>query len=260
METVFIPDIVHYHCPTHWQAIDFISDLHLSESTPKTLATLKNYLNQTTSDAVFILGDLFDVWVGDDASLHGFEAECTALLKTVGQHLNMGFMRGNRDFLLANQMVETCNFIDLPDPCCIHAFLTEVLCSHGDMLCLEETAYQTFRQKVRSSEWQLHFLSQTLADRYAVAKKIRQASEFLKAKLNYADWVDIDAVTAQLWMQAVGTSHFIHGHTHRPQDEIWNQDPLQMRHVLSDWDMEDVDYPRAQILRWTCAGLQRINL
>jgi UDP-2,3-diacylglucosamine hydrolase len=227
-----------------WRCIDFISDLHLGADTP--------------ADAVFILGDLFEVWVGDDARFDGFEARCAGVLTEAAQQRHIGFMVGNRDFLVGAEMLRACGVSALPDPCLLTAFGQRALLSHGDALCLADTDYQAFRTMVRSPQWQADFLAQPLQARRRFARDVRNQSEMRKKGLpSPADWADIDIPTATRWLQAAHAPTLIHGHTHRPATA-----PLGAgceRHVLSDWDLDQPPC-RAEVLRLAATGFSRLTL
>ncbi|MGY4828912.1 UDP-2,3-diacylglucosamine diphosphatase [Sphaerotilaceae bacterium SBD11-9] len=246
------------HAPLQWQSIDFISDLHLSADTPLTFDAWADYLRGTPADAVFILGDLFEVWVGDDARFDGFEARCTEVLTQAALRRSLHFMVGNRDFLLGPDMLGACGITALADPCVLTAFGQRWLLSHGDELCVADTEYQKFRAMVRSAEWQANFLSQPLAARQHFARDVRAQSEARKKDLpSPADWADIDPAMAVEWLRRGHSAALIHGHTHRPATE-----PLGSgctRHVLSDWDLEHPPQ-RAEVLRLTAAGVTRLPL
>lgn len=241
-----------------WQRIDFISDLHLSSATPLTFAAWASYMRDTPADAVFILGDLFEAWVGDDSRFEGFEAECTAALSAATRVRHVGFMLGNRDFLVGAEMLQACGVAALPDPCVLTAFGQRVLLTHGDALCLADTEYQKFRAMVRSPAWQQAVLQQPLPVRRRMASEMRSQSEAQKSGMTSpAAWVDIDIATATGWLHAAGAATLVHGHTHRPGSNAIA--PGCLRHVLSDWAL---DHPpqHAEVLRLTQAGFTRLPL
>lgn len=245
-----------------WRAVDFISDLHLSEQTPRTFEAWSAHLRSTPADALFILGDLFEVWVGDDARLPGSWAErATEVLADAAARRSVGFMAGNRDFLVGAQMLRDCGVMALPDPTLLDAWGQRVLLTHGDMLCLDDTDYQAFRAQVRSPAWREQFLAQPLAERERRARAMRDASEAAKRRKaapgSSDPWADVDAAAAVAWMHAAGSRDMVHGHTHRPGSEVLA--PGYMRHVLSDWDC-DQPPRRAQVLRLTRDGFARIDL
>ena len=250
-----LPAFFDFAVPGAWQAVDFISDLHLSPALPRTRQAFEAHLRGTPADAVFILGDLFEVWIGDDARTLPYEAACTALLAEAAQRITVGFMAGNRDFLLGPAMRQAAGLTDLPDPTRLVAWGRTVLLTHGDALCLADTDYQAFRRDVRSAAWQQVFLARPLAERAQVAAGIRARSEERKRFDGRMD-VDVDATVAQQWMQAAGAQTLVHGHTHRPgSDEL---SPGHPRHVLSDWDLDDPAHPRAEVLRLTPDGFARL--
>jgi UDP-2,3-diacylglucosamine hydrolase len=241
-----------------WQSIDFISDLHLCEDTPATFDAFTSYLSGTTADAVFILGDLFEVWVGDDSRHHGFEARCVDVLCEAAARGVVGFMSGNRDFLVGADLLKSCGVLALSDPTVLLAFGQRVMLTHGDALCLSDVSYQQFRAQVRSPAWQTTFLSRPLDERRKAARAIRDESERRRREEALGQRFDVDFATAVRWMHEAGTSVVIHGHTHMPgTDQLA---PGFDRHVLSDWDSDhSLGAPRAQVLRWTSGGLERLT-
>lgn len=246
--------------PAHWRAVDFISDLHLSSQTPLTFEAWSRHMAGTTADAVWILGDLFEAWVGDDAALNGagsFEDECAQVLRRASQRLSVAFLPGNRDFLVGDALLDACGVRRLSDPCVLHVFGRHVMVSHGDAWCLDDVDYLAFRAQVRSPAWQQSFLAQSLPERQAAARQMRQTSEARKAGLpDPRLWADVDLNEASRWMRPHGATELVHGHTHRPGSQSWSAG-LQ-RHVLSDWDLE-APVPRAEVLRLTQEGWQRFS-
>jgi UDP-2,3-diacylglucosamine hydrolase len=240
-----------------WRSVEFISDLHLADSTPRTFEAWAHYMRSTTADAVFILGDLFEVWIGDDARRPGSLGDrAAAVLADAAARRNVSFMAGNRDFLVASELLGHCGVAALTDPTLFDAWGQRVLLTHGDMLCLADTAYQQFRSQVRSESWRLAFLGKPLAERETLARAMRDASEAAKRALQQPTWADVDGAAAVAWLQAAGSHVLVHGHTHRPGSDVLA--PGYMRHVLSDWDC-DMSPPRAQVLRLTRDGFSRIK-
>jgi len=250
-----LPAVAQLHTPADWRAVEFISDLHLSPATPRSTAAWQAYLRETDADAVLLLGDIFEVWIGDDAAdTPGFEAEAAATLTDSAQRRWTGFMAGNRDFLLGDNLLARCGVHRLAEPTRLTFGDHHFLLSHGDLLCLGDTAYQRFRREVRGSAWQQRFLAQPLAERAAQARAMRDASEQLKQRASPADWADVDDGAATQWLREAGCSDLIHGHTHRP-GTVALQGGLR-RHVLSDWNLDSAE--RAEVLRLTPDGaLQR---
>lgn len=242
--------------PAHWQRIDFISDLHLQASEPDTLAAWQRYMARTRADALFILGDLFEVWVGDDSTTAtggaaGFELQCQQTLAAASQRLALYFIHGNRDFLLGARFASTCGMTLLPDPEVLEFDEQRWLLSHGDALCLGDTDYQQFRALVRSVGWQQNFLGKPLAERQAIARDLRLQSQ--ARKNSGASYADVDSAMARQWLLQARANTLIHGHTHRPADHRLTPEgdaavPTLRRLVLSDWEANSTP-PRLQVLR-----------
>ena len=249
------PAPLEFVAPPEWCSIDFISDLHLADDTPRAFAVWRDYLLHTDADAIFILGDLFEAWVGDDARHEGFEAGAAAVLTEAASRLSIAFMVGNRDFLLGSAMLDACGVRALPDPIVLSAFGERVLLTHGDAWCLADLDYQRYRSQVRATAWQAQVLAMPLSDRRVLARSMRSESE-RKAAARPGEWYDVDTATAIHWMTATRSPTLVHGHTHRPASEALA--PGFMRHVLSDWDLDHGNVPRAQVLRWRTDGWTRI--
>lgn len=245
------------HANATWQAIDFISDLHLAEDTPRGFDAFAEYVQHTPADAVFILGDLFEAWVGDDARFEGFEARCAAVLRAASAKKHIAFLVGNRDFLLGADMLLACGMQALPDPVVLSAFGERVLLTHGDAWCTADLDYQRLRTEVRSPAWQAAVLAQPLAQRRVLARQMRAQSEMHQAG-HTGPWFDVDRAMAIEWMQRANAPTLIHGHTHRPGDETLA--PGRMRRVLSDWELDHGATPRAEVLRWRASGFVRLSL
>ncbi len=242
-----------YIAPAPWRAVDFISDLHLSSALPLTFAAWRAHLLNTSADAVFMLGDLFEVWVGDDVRHLPFEAGCVAVMREAAQRVTLALMVGNRDFLIGAAMLRDSSAQALADPTVIEAFGQRVLASHGDAWCLEDVEYQQFRRQVRGGDWQREFLSRPLPQRQSIAAEIRGQSESRK-RFEGAASADVDVAAASAALRSAGAALLVHGHTHRPFSGPFGSSAT--RHVLSDWDLDQGQ--RAEVLRWTCDGLRRI--
>ena len=243
--------------PTHWRHIDFISDLHLQASDPATYNTWQHYLQTTRADAVFILGDLFEVWVGDDAAhsmavthdqAPSFEASCAQVLKSASRRLDIFFMHGNRDFLLGATFAKASGMTLLNDPCALDFDGQRWLLSHGDALCLDDTDYLRFRAQVRSAKWQQEFLAKPLPERQEIARALRLKSE--SRKHSGVTYADVDSQAACDWLNHAQANTLIHGHTHKPANHklMDTQSKIMHRIVLSDWDASATP-ARAEILR-----------
>jgi UDP-2,3-diacylglucosamine hydrolase len=258
--SIGLPRFVEVLADDHWQAIDLISDLHLCESMPRTVEAFARYLQATPADAVLILGDLFEVWVGDDAAAAaGFEAQALEVIAQATCRTNVGFMAGNRDFLVGTATLRRSGMFALADPTVLEAFGKRVLLTHGDRLCLGDVEYQRFREQVRGNAWQSDFLARPLESRRAIARDLREKSR-RRAAGRRAEWYDVDTASAVRWMHESGTRVLVHGHTHQPGTEPLA--PGFVRHVLSDWHLDDEPggAPRAEVLRWTAGGFERLSL
>ncbi|MCY4747263.1 UDP-2,3-diacylglucosamine diphosphatase [Pelomonas sp. UHG3] len=241
--------------PAQWQQVDLLSDLHLGPDTPGTLARLEAHLARTTADAVLLLGDIFEVWVGDDARHEPFEAGAVAMLRKASQRLDLFFMAGNRDFLVGHELLADAGMTALPDPTVLDAFGQRWLLAHGDAQCLADTGYQAWRATSRSTAWQAGFLAKPLAERQAFGRQAREQSRASQTAQLMATDLDADACRALL--REAGATTLIHGHTHRPAEHDLG-DGLR-RVVLSDWDFETTP-PRGDAIRLSAAGLQRLPL
>ena len=253
--TAGLPAFCEFAAPADWRTIDFVSDLHLSPALPRTFDAFARLLRTTPADAVFILGDLFEVWIGDDARALPYEAVCTELLAEAASRITLGFMVGNRDFLLGAAMLRASGMMGLQDPTRLDAWGQPLLLTHGDALCVADAEYQAFRRQVRSEAWRRDTLALPLAERAALAAAMRARSSERHRLDGRAD-VDVDAASAVGWLHAAGTAEMVHGHTHRPgSNELA---PGFKRHVLGDWDLDDRARPRAEVLRLTRDGFTRV--
>jgi UDP-2,3-diacylglucosamine hydrolase len=242
--------------PGDWRAIDFISDLHLDRSTPGAFDAWAAHLRHSRADAVFILGDLFEVWVGDDIAERDFEARCTEVLGEAAKHRAVGFMAGNRDFLVGDALLEANGVVRLADPTVVVAFGKRVLLSHGDALCIDDVPYQRYRAVVRRPALQRVFGALPYAARSAIGRALRQRSG-RRGPREPGGFIDVDAEAALAWMRGADAPTLVHGHTHAPASH--DLAPGEVRHVLSDWELEGSSKPRAEILRWTADGFARIS-
>lgn len=213
----------------------FISDLHLDASRPAVITALADFLkNNSNVDALYILGDLFEAWLGDDddsdlaahvrSLLHAFSA--------AGPKLYL--MQGNRDFLLGNDLCDAVGATLLADPTAIDLYGTPTLLMHGDSLCTADEEYQAFRKTARDPAWQAELLARSLVERRAIAEQLRAASK--DAGSNKAeDIMDVTQDEVQRVMQAHSVGRLIHGHTHRPAA---HREASGERWVLGDWDQQ----------------------
>lgn len=245
--------------PAHWQEVDLISDLHLQACEPATFEAWCQYMATTPAQAVLVLGDLFEVWVGDDAVAHDpFLQQCADVLQQTARRVHLAFMPGNRDFLVGPAFLAACGVHALADPTVFELGQQRLVLSHGDALCLGDTAYQAFRQQVRSAEWQAEFLAKPLSERLALARAMRQQSE--SQKRGDTVYADADEALCLQWLAASHATRLIHGHTHQPADHVLHAPTHPLRQVLSDWSL-DHSPQRAQVLRLHLDGrTERVDL
>ena len=230
--------------PSTWQRIDFLSDVHLHSDEAATAAAWRAHLLHTPADAIVILGDLFEVWVGDDDD-DPFVRRCIDTLAQAAQRCPVYFMCGNRDFLAGDGLMRASGMQPLSDPTVLAIGPTRWLLSHGDALCLEDTDYLTFRAQVRSDEWQRTFLARPLAERVQTARALRAQSE--QRKQTQTQYADVDTAAALHWLQAAQCEGLVHGHTHRANTHALG--PGHWRWVLSDWDARSTP-PRLEVSCW----------
>ena len=248
-----IPELM--AAPT-WRVIDFISDLHLQATDVATFHVWRHFMQTTPADAVFIMGDLFEVWVGDDALQSGsFELQCADAIRQTTARIPVFFMHGNRDFLVGSALMDLCTARLLDDPTVLVFEGRRWVLSHGDALCIDDLPYMRFRAQVRSPEWQQAFLAQPLQERQAIARGLRQQSE--ARKQSGAQYDDVNSQVARQLLQDAHALRLIHGHTHKPAEHDLGDG--MRRVVLSDWDV-DAQPARAEVLRLSIDGLQRITL
>jgi UDP-2,3-diacylglucosamine hydrolase len=269
MTDTAVDHLIPWRAPAQWQAVDFISDLHLQAAEAATFERWKAFMQRPMvdhADALVILGDFFEVWPGDDLLLASpetpgalFAQSCAQLLRAHSAQRPVYFMHGNRDFLLGSAAENACGLTPLSDPTLLDIFGHRYLLSHGDALCLADTEYLSFRAQVRSPAWQSAFLAQPLSTRLEITRALREQSEAKKTATgnNPSAWADVDAQAARKWLATAQATTLIHGHTHRAQDHDLG-DGLQ-RVVLSDWDAA-ARPARAEVLRLTAHGLQRLPM
>ena len=217
----------------------FISDLHLCHSRPAITNSFTQFLQSTAlaANALYILGDLFEYWPGDDAITHPHFQTITAALKhATDVGLAIFIMHGNRDFLIGKSFTDFTGVTLLDDPTEMAFFGKKIVLSHGDALCTDDTSYQEFRAEVRTNAWQTRFLAQSLEARIAYIEKVRLQSEQAKSTKSMAIMdVNLEAVAA-LFQQFPQTNTIIHGHTHRPKQHVQHvRDRTCERWVLGDW-------------------------
>lgn len=216
----------------------FISDLHLDPSRPAVTRAFYRFLTDRAAraDALYILGDLFELWVGDDDDSSLATEVQTRLRELSDSGTDVFFVHGNRDFLIGKQFAEAAGATLLPDPFSMEVGGRKLLLMHGDSLCTGDREYQTFRQQVRQRSWMQAVLAKPLKERRALGRQLREQSQSMNSR-KAEDIMDVTGSEVLALMKRYGAEKLIHGHTHRPA-----RHPVELgnargeRIVLGDWD------------------------
>lgn len=214
----------------------FISDLHLNHKAPQVVRGFFEFLDTTAADAdeLYILGDFFDAWIGDDED-DALVLEIKDKLREYSKDSSTFLMHGNRDFLIGEQFAEDTGVSLLPEQVVIDLYGRSTLLMHGDTLCTGDTEYMQFRAMVRSPAWQQQVLALPLQQRRQMAADLRQKSQSMNA-IKAEDIMDVTASEVTRALQAHQVDLLIHGHTHRPCDHTFSVDGRSaQRWVLGDW-------------------------
>ena len=230
----------------------FVSDLHLDPARPEITALFLRFLQReaASADALYILGDLFEAWVGDDDPSSTGQQVADGLRRLADAGVPVYFVHGNRDFLVGQDYAGRAGMRILPDPAVVALYGEPVLVMHGDLLCTDDHAYQAFRAQTRDPHWQAMFLAQPLAARQAFAAQARQASMSRQQDMIDGDRASFEAVTdvnpqaVEATLARFGVATLVHGHTHRPaMHAVRIGDREGRRIVLGDW------YEQGSVLR-----------
>ena len=230
----------------------FVSDLHLDPARPEITALFLRFLQReaASADALYILGDLFEAWVGDDDPSTTGQQVADGLRRLADAGVPVYFVHGNRDFLVGQDYAGRAGMRILPDPAVVSLYGEPVLVMHGDLLCTDDHAYQAFRAQTRDPHWQAMFLAQPLAARQAFAAQARQASMSRQQDMIDGDRASFEAVTdvnpqaVEATLARFGVATLVHGHTHRPaMHAVRIGDREGRRIVLGDW------YEQGSVLR-----------
>ncbi len=230
----------------------FVSDLHLDPARPEITALFLRFLQReaASADALYILGDLFEAWVGDDDPSSTGQQVAEGLRRLADAGVPVYFVHGNRDFLVGQDYAGRAGMRILPDPAVVSLYGEPVLVMHGDLLCTDDHAYQAFRAQTRDPHWQAMFLAQPLAARQAFAAQARQASMSRQQDMIDGDRASFEAVTdvnpqaVEATLARFGVATLVHGHTHRPaMHAVRIGDREGRRIVLGDW------YEQGSVLR-----------
>lgn len=228
----------------------FISDLHIDATRPAIIAQFLRFLETEAKNAaaLYILGDLFESWIGDDAPDSAQSEAIAGLRALTASGVPCFVMHGNRDFLLSRRFSEMSGAQLLRDPLIITLYGEAVLVMHGDALCTDDHAYQRLRATVRDAEWQRQFLALPVESRRALAGAARAGSQAHTASMEYAI-TDVNADSVATALRDAGTATLLHGHTHRPAIHALEVDGRpRTRIVLGDW------YDQGSVLRWDQHG------
>jgi len=249
----------------HARPLFFIADLHLSEAIPKTVEAFEHFIEVTANeaDSVFILGDLFEFWIGDDIldapasdARASFARRMTRLMHTLSERgIGLYVMHGNRDFLLGKRFMKDAGALPLPDPFVITPFGKRVVLAHGDGLCTADRAYQRFRAFARNRFAQRLFLALPLDTRLGIGQRMRTKSEGARTMGVDAKYDVTKKAVSQLFINS-RTHTLIHGHTHRP---AMHREVEGVRWVLPDWEL-DIGKPRGGYLRLDDSGVHPLPL
>lgn len=216
----------------------FISDLHLEDKRPEITAILLAFLRDTArgSDALYILGDLFEFWIGDDVLTDTARRVAVELEALSRSGVPVSFLHGNRDFLVGEVYANAAGMQLLPESLVVDLYGRPTLLLHGDTLCTDDVEYQAFRQQVRNPAFQTMFLTQTVDQRLAMAASARDASKQHTGKADMAI-MDVSPAAVQKTFEQSATRHMIHGHTHRPavHEHALSDGSRAERIVLADW-------------------------
>lgn len=221
----------------------FISDCHLDTSRSEITTNLLGFIKNRASTArfLYILGDLFDVWLGDDDPAPGFE-EVIASLSHLSETTDIYFIVGNRDFLLGDGLARRAGFEVISEPVNLNLGGQHVVLLHGDVLCTDDHDYQAFRSQVRDPAWQSRFLQKSLLERHKIAAGLRTSS-FAAMLEKTVEILDVNQTAVESCFDAHDAEVLIHGHTHRPG--VHRYDRSRTRYVLGDWN------PQPSYLSWT---------
>ena len=215
----------------------FVSDLHIDAGKPHVLEGLKRLVESEapTADALYILGDLAEVWIGDDDDSETAESLREALSRAA-RLCPLRIMHGNRDFLFGQRFAREVGGELIDDPHVAQIDGQRVLLTHGDALCTADTAYQLARRVFRSEAWQRDILGRSLQERRGIAREMRRQSK--AANANKAENImDVTPEEVVALMRRMGCATLIHGHTHRPGvNDVPLGDTVGTRYVLGDWD------------------------
>jgi len=215
----------------------FIADLHLDAAVPATLARFRHFCHRHggSADALYILGDLFEAWAGDDSDDEAARSARQALAELSATGTEVLLLHGNRDFLIGQDFMDGCGSQLLDDPCVIEWDGRRIALCHGDSLCTADEAYQALRRQLRSPETRSALLARPRAERETLARQAREASR--RAGANKPDAItDVTQTAVDALLDELDADVLIHGHTHRPGDHRWqHHGRMRRRLVVGAW-------------------------
>ncbi len=221
----------------HQHAVGFIADLHLSPEQPQIMRLFTQFLSDPPPiTTLYILGDLFEYWIGDDACDEGYDEVIEALTKASANGLEIAIMHGNRDFLMGNDLAQRCGCRLIKNDSVVSIDNQRVLITHGDLLCSDDADYLQLYNTIRTDNWKKQFLSHPISKRKEFAENLRVKSRQEIAKKSYSD-LDVNQQTVEALMEKYQVQILIHGHTHKQNIHRFTnsqQLPCQ-RYVLGDW-------------------------
>jgi UDP-2,3-diacylglucosamine hydrolase len=218
----------------------FVSDLHLQESHPRTFDAFLRFLAQQAvhADALYLLGDIFEYWAGDDDLAAPFHQRVVDALRTVRDRgVAVYWMAGNRDFLVGQAFADAAGLTLLADPHVVRFGPEQVVLAHGDAQCTDDVNYMAFRGQVRDPAWQRQFLAMPLAQRKAIIAGLREGSRAAHTEKT-TDIMDVTPQAIDALHDASGAEVIIHGHTHRPALHV-DAASGRRRYVLPDWELDE---------------------
>ncbi len=234
----------------------FISDLHLEAGRPEIGEQFLSFLDAeaASADALYILGDLFEYWIGDDDPDPYYAGMKKALRGITARGVPVYFMHGNRDFMIGESFAAEAGVRLLNDPAQVNLYGRPVLLSHGDALCTDDVKYQEVRRITRSPAWQAAMLSKSVEERRAIAEQARIDSQAHGGTIE-AEIADVNQAAVEALLRRHGVPTLLHGHTHRPAvHEFLLDGKPAMRIVLGDW------YEQGSVVRWDAQGPELAEL
>lgn len=241
----------------------FVSDLHLQEAHPRTTQAFYHFLDTYARHAkqLYLLGDLFEYWAGDDDLITPYNQQVTDALRQLSDAgVALFWIAGNRDFLVGSTFAEAAGLTLLSDPYIVTLGGRRMVLSHGDALCTDDVNYMAFRAQVRNPHWQQQFLALPLAQRKAIIAGARDESR-KEQQTKSMDIMDVNQQAVAALFAETSTDTLIHGHTHRPALHLYSGPKTTLkRYVLSDWEFDAEKQRGGWISIDSCGDIRRLGL